>query len=761
MKHFLFFLLVILHAGLVPAQKVDSLIQLLDNADGEIKLKLLDEITDAALSRQVKNSFEYSDQGIQLAKELNDKESELKFLFYKGWAHALLNNPDSVKSYINFISNQLRIFNVEKGQIYKSLLEARILRNEENYNEGINVLSKLLVTDLLDDEPVFNAKVMNELGSIHRRLSNNDEALKYHNRALEILKLNNNENELVSTYTYLGILHAIIGNYDEALKFYHLALKHNQMRNDTRGIAGSIHNIGIIYQKLEQFDKSLEYYEQALKYWNELGNKGGLASTLNSIGAVKELQKDLNSALNYYQQALEIWEKIDNESSTSIALNNIASIYEQLGNYSQGLAYITRAIDSREKVGDKNGLASSLLVRAEIYNKLNNYVSALNDGKRGLELALESNSWSTIREAHSILASIYENNGMFKEALAEHKLYKAAHDSMFNTESQETIAELETKYESENQKRQIEILQRDKELQTLYNSALFAGFLAVVVISLLLFNRYRLKHKAHKTLKQLHETEMESADAKAKLLQIEFEQKKKELEDARRLQLSMLPAKLPAHPQIEIAAAMITATEVGGDYYDFCENTHGEITIAIGDATGHGAQAGTMVTATKSLFNLLSREDDIAGILNKLSFALKKMNLPNMFMAMALVKFRKDEIELAGAGMPPALIYRSSSGTVETISLKGLPLGVTDYTYSKTKIKLESGDTVMLMSDGLPELFNDKNEMFGYENLNKLLETSGKSTPEEIITYFSSTAVEWTAGNRQQDDMTFIVFRKK
>lgn len=745
----------------VSAQNLDSLKKILSTAEGKNRVKVLDEISDYLIGTNTKLAFEYCDEALTLLKKLDDKETEIKFYFYKGWAHALLNNPDSANAYINIISNQLRIFNAPVGRIYQSLLEARMLRNDEKYNEARNVLSKLLVSDLLDDNLLLKAKVLNELGSIHRRLSNNDEALKFHLQALEILEQNRNDNELVTTYTFLGILYAVIGEYDNALKYYHQSLKHNEIRNDKRGIAGSIHNIGIIYQKLEQLDKALEYYERALKYWNELGNKGGLASTLNSIGAVKELQRDYSSALHYYKQALDIWEVIDNESSISIALNNIASIHEKLGNYTEGLIYITRAIESREKVGDKNGLASSLIVRAEILSKLGKSDSAIYDGKRGLELAVESKSWSTIREGHSVLAGIYENMGLHKEALAQYKLYKAAHDTMFNDQSQETIAEIETKYKTEDQKRQIELLQREKELQTLYNSALFAGLLAILIISILLYNRYRLKHKAHKTLQQLHDIEMESAETKSTILQIEFDLKKKELEDARKLQLSMLPSKLPENSSVEISASMITATEVGGDYYDFYESRDNELTIAIGDATGHGAQAGTMVTATKSLFNLLSREDDVSNILNKLSYALKKMNLANMFMAMGIVRFKGDHIELAGAGMPPALIYRSQSNIVESVSLKGLPLGVTDYQYSKSDIPVTKGDVVVLMSDGLPELFNDKKEMFGYENLNEILFNCADKSSSEIIANFSEAASRWLNGSKQQDDMTFIVLKIK
>ena len=72
-----------------------------------------------------------------------------------------------------------------------------------------------------------------------------------------------------------------------------------------------------------------------------------------------------------------------------------------------------------------------------------------------------------------------------------------------------------------------------------------------------------------------------------------------ELEEARHLQLSMLPKKLPNLPHLDIAAYMKTASEVGGDYYDFHLGEDGTLTIAVGDATGHGLKAGTMVSVVK------------------------------------------------------------------------------------------------------------------------------------------------------------------
>ncbi|MCB0284860.1 MAG: hypothetical protein KDF60_19935, partial [Calditrichaeota bacterium] len=100
--------------------------------------------------------------------------------------------------------------------------------------------------------------------------------------------------------------------------------------------------------------------------------------------------------------------------------------------------------------------------------------------------------------------------------------------------------------------------------------------------------------KESKLRAEAAELQAKAAEAQSKVIQAENERKSKELEEARKLQLSMLPKELPKLPHLDIAVYMQTATEVGGDYYDFHVGLDGTLTVVIGDATGHGMQAGTM-----------------------------------------------------------------------------------------------------------------------------------------------------------------------
>lgn len=245
-------------------------------------------------------------------------------------------------------------------------------------------------------------------------------------------------------------------------------------------------------------------------------------------------------------------------------------------------------------------------------------------------------------------------------------------------------------------------------------------------------------------------------------LQKEYRRKSRELEDARLMQLNMLPNTFPDNPNYQFSFSMKTASEVGGDYYDYQMTDDQALTFGIGDATGHGLQASVMVTAIKLLFSEHAATTDITEFLTRASHSISLMDFRKIYMAFAIGRLTEFTLELAGAGMPPALIYRAESNTLEKIELKGLPLGSrTSYPYQKIKTTIQPGDAVLLMTDGLPELFNHEGEMLGYDRVSEFFMEVIHKSPKEIIDHLQTTALRWLNGRSQDDDMTFFVFKRK
>jgi len=293
-----------------------------------------------------------------------------------------------------------------------------------------------------------------------------------------------------------------------------------------------------------------------------------------------------------------------------------------------------------------------------------------------------------------------------------------------------------------------------------------AYVLYVFLIIGLLFFSYRIQRfvvvRRERARSQIREAELRAraAEAQARAIQAENERKTIELEKARRLQLSMLPKQLPNVPHLDIAVHMQTATEVGGDYYDFYLDDNGCLTVVIGDATGHGLNAGTMVSVIKGLFIANVSQSDFKTFFENCTRTIKQLHLGNLYMALALVKIEQDELIASAAGMPPIYIYRNRSQTVDEIVLKGMPLGAfDDFSYQAERIKLEKGDSILLLSDGLPELFNEHKEMFDFHRVKAAFEKVGHQSPEKIIDSFIDVAEQWRNGRAQDDDVTFVVLK--
>lgn len=302
--------------------------------------------------------------------------------------------------------------------------------------------------------------------------------------------------------------------------------------------------------------------------------------------------------------------------------------------------------------------------------------------------------------------------------------------------------------------------------------SLYGSVILIFSMSIYLSREFARTHKRleHKLIevKQLSERSLQQErinkqkELERKLLEAENERKSKELEEARALQLSMLPRQIPNSDYWDISVFMETAQEVGGDYYDFSLSKNGEMTVVLGDATGHGMKAGIMVATAKSYFHTLADEHGNLGVLKRMSSGIRNMDLKMMFMGLMLVKCKKHQIQITSAGMPPALLYRHAEDEVHDIIIKGMPLGSkAEYPYEEREMKLSEGDTFLLMSDGLMELFNENNEMLGMEKIKRAFHETADSSASDILSQLTKLVDQWSGSATHRDDITILVLKAK
>jgi sigma-B regulation protein RsbU (phosphoserine phosphatase) len=204
----------------------------------------------------------------------------------------------------------------------------------------------------------------------------------------------------------------------------------------------------------------------------------------------------------------------------------------------------------------------------------------------------------------------------------------------------------------------------------------------------------------------------------------------REMEIAARIQTSILPRNI-AVDGLEITARMMTATEVGGDYYDVL-TVEGGCWIAVGDASGHGLTAGLVMMMVQTGVATLVRSQpdsppkDILKTLNRVVFENVHDRLEaERHMTLSLLRYRAGgKLTVAGAHMD-VVCWRAASQTIEMLTTKGTFLAITDdidHVNVEQEWSLAPGDLMVLLTDGVTEAENAKGTPFGYEGVVDVLE---------------------------------------
>ena len=155
-------------------------------------------------------------------------------------------------------------------------------------------------------------------------------------------------------------------------------------------------------------------------------------------------------------------------------------------------------------------------------------------------------------------------------------------------------------------------------------------------------------------------------------------------------------------------------------------------------------------------------ESALPDLLATASRAIKQMNLGRMNMALTLARFDGHRVNLSAAGMPPPLVFRQQTSAVEEVELVGTPLGsMAEATYHQWSSDLAPGDTVLLMTDGFPELLNVDGEPMGYERVRDRFAAVAGEAPEDITRSLADSAARWATSATLNDDITFLVLRAK
>ena len=241
----------------------------------------------------------------------------------------------------------------------------------------------------------------------------------------------------------------------------------------------------------------------------------------------------------------------------------------------------------------------------------------------------------------------------------------------------------------------------------------------------------------------------------------------KELETARQIQMSILPAEIPKLEGLDIAARYIPMTSVAGDFYDFILVDEKHLGILIADVSGHGMPAALIASMLKiALAAQVPHAADPAQVLSGLNQALcGKFQHHFVTAAYLFVDMAKGMLTYAGAGHPPMLLWGGSFAEVRDVVENGLFLGKFPWaTYSSLELPLSAGDWCLLYTDGIPETANHSEIEFGTERFREFLATEQSTSANQFADRLLGELSSWAArgpGEELDDDITLVAIRVK
>ncbi len=246
---------------------------------------------------------------------------------------------------------------------------------------------------------------------------------------------------------------------------------------------------------------------------------------------------------------------------------------------------------------------------------------------------------------------------------------------------------------------------------------------------------------------------------------IERERLQQELEVARKMQLRLLPQRMPQIPFVDVAAVSVSSLEVGGDYYDFVSLRDGHLGIVVGDVSGKGVSAAFYMAEVKGIFLSLSKictspRDLLVRANQSLVESLEK----NAFISLlyAILDGKNGRLTLARAGHCP--LVHVSGTRCELVRPTGLGLGLTDgkifeESTEERTIDLHKDDVCLFYTDGVTESRNSQGDEYGYERLVDAALRTRNFSADEIKNRILEDVRTFTGNRTYNDDMTLVVIK--
>lgn len=593
------------------------------------------------------------------------------------------------------------------------------------------------------------------------------EAITYYDSSLAVARTMPDRGEEARVLLNIANVYNATADYSTSADYVMQSLQLQEQRNDTFGIAVCRLTLGNIQYGQGDYKSAVVNYISALEMNRKSDqNPQFEASTLANIGAILVQQSLYDSALVYFRQSEALFRSFGSEAKVASSMNNIGSCMFHLGHLDSALFYLHQGRAMNEKMKRPGGLTTSLLVLGNVHDSLGNTDSAFYYYRRALQIALLYKLKEDELSSYESLAREFEERNQPDSALAYLRKYIDLNEIIHGEAELRKLDQLKQNKLIRDQEQAMELQEAQSQMaqEALRTkvSLLASGVAVLILLSLLLYQRFRSKQQVARVLANKNR---------------EITHQKDEITDsinyARRIQDSILA---PMHVVKQVIPdsfiLYLPKDVVSGDFY-WVEEENGHRIFAAVDCTGHGVPGALMSVVGFNLLNNAVKELHLtnpADILQQLDYGVNKLlrqseseNTVKDGMDISLCSYRPETrmLQYAGAFNP---LYIVRKGQIIQVKADKSPIGVNVDgvvdTYTNHELQMQAGDMVYLFSDGYADQFGGPHgKKLKYRKFRELLVEISRFAPDEQEVRLRGEFNYWKGDLEQVDDVLIIGMR--
>ena len=397
----------------------------------------------------------------------------------------------------------------------KLLLELSATYSTVDPEIGIQYANMALKSSEKAKWKVGIARAYSRLGVNYQRKSDNENALLFHQKSLQLFTSLDDKKGMAACYHNMAGSYRENSNYTLALDYLFKALKLNELTNNKNYQLRNLTSIGNIYLDLKNNEKALIYYEKSLILSRELKELGNEALNLSNIALIHFYNKNYAVSLNFYEKAQKLFEMLGDLHQQARNESNIGLLYQEILDYSKSLYHETNSLNLHRQINNLGGIGKNYFNLAKMY--LNIVINGKNGGtyfngqssKYNLSMASsyadsgilyfnKISDFAWLSYTYDIKSEILNQERDYKNALLTYRQYTQIKDSLFNSDIEKKLTETALQYEFDKKEALIKVENEKKELvQKNIRNAIAYGF-AGSLFFLAIVYRQRNKLKIEK-----------------------------------------------------------------------------------------------------------------------------------------------------------------------------------------------------------------------------------------------------------------------